>query len=106
MLRSESMDLALIQAKIKAGRYFLSQHAIEEANTEDLDLIQIETAILNGEILEQYSDTGRGPSCLILGFAGKLPIHVVCGEKSDRIIVITAYVPMPPHFSDPWTRAT
>jgi hypothetical protein len=59
------MDLAVIQAKVKTGHYFLSQHAIEEANAEDLDLDQIETTILNGEILEQYADIGRGPGCLI-----------------------------------------
>lgn len=98
------MDLGVIQAKVKKSLYYLSQHAIEEANAEDLDLLQIETALLNGTILEQYADTGRGPSCLIVGFVGKLPIHVVCGEKNDRIVVITVYVPMPPHFSDPWTR--
>ena len=35
--------------------------------------------ILTGEILEQYPDTGRGESCLILGFSVTKPIHVVCG---------------------------
>mgnify|MGYP001617751831 CR=1 FL=1 len=98
------MELVIIQAKVSTNQYFLSQHAIEEANAEDLDLTQIETAILNGQILEQYTDTGRGPSCLIVGFADELPVHVVCGEKGDKIVVITVYVPKPPHFSDPWTR--
>jgi hypothetical protein len=99
------MDLEVIRARVKAGQYFLSQHAIEEANAEDLDLAQIESVLRTGEILEQYEDTGRGPSCLIVGFSDTLPIHVVCGEKSDKIVLITVYVPRLPYFSDPWTRA-
>ncbi|MCD5417790.1 DUF4258 domain-containing protein [Candidatus Bipolaricaulota bacterium] len=39
---------------------------------------QVEEALLNGEILEQYPDTGRGESCLVVGSAGKVPIHAVC----------------------------
>ncbi|MCB0115835.1 MAG: DUF4258 domain-containing protein [Caldilineaceae bacterium] len=59
---------------------------------------------MNGEILEAYPDTGRGESCLIVGFAGDTPIHVVCGRRGDKIALITVYVPGPPKFVDPWTR--
>ncbi len=67
---------------------------------------QIEKALMAGEILESYSDTGRGESCLIVGFSQDIPIHVVCGERGEDIVIITIYVPKPPKFSDPWTRET
>ncbi len=65
---------------------------------------QIEEALLTCEVLEQYPDTGRGESCLLVGFAGALPIHVVCGWKGNAVVVITVYVPRPPRFRDPWIR--
>jgi len=42
---------------------------------------EVREALINGIILEQYEDTGRGESCLVAGFTdiGK-PIHIVCGE--------------------------
>ncbi|XWK90775.1 MAG: DUF4258 domain-containing protein [Phormidium sp.] len=58
----------------------------------------------NGEILEQYPDTGRGESCLILDFADDLPIHIVCGWRCERVAIITVYIPSPPNFIDPRTR--
>ena len=61
-------------------------------------------ALLNSRILEQYADTGRGASCLVVGFADDIPIHAVCGWRGERIVLITVYVPRPPKFIDPWTR--
>ena len=52
------------------------------------------------------SDTGRGESCLILGFVNDKPIHVVTGWRGENIVIITVYVPRMPHFRDPWTRAS
>ena len=61
-------------------------------------------ALLNSKILEQYPDIGRGESCLVVGFAGKIPIHVVCGWRGEKVVLITVYIPRPPKFIDPWTR--
>lgn len=73
------MDLEAIKDKVRRDKYMYSQHADIERRAEPLTFAQIEEALLNGDILEQYADTGRGESCLIVGFAGELPIHVVCG---------------------------
>ncbi len=64
----------------------------------------MEGYILNDEILEYYPDTGRGDSCLILGFVEGKPIHVVCGWRADAVVVITVYIPKPPKFINPRTR--
>ena len=79
-------------------------HADIERKADDLTLEQVEQALLRGRILEAYPDTGRGESCLIVGFSADIPIHIVCGWRGDKVVLITVYVPKPPKFKDPWTR--
>ena len=93
-----------IKDRVRVGKFLLSLHAEMEAKADNLDIAQIVEAILSGEILEQYSDTGRGESCLLVGFSGKTPIHIVCGSRGDNVIVVTVYIPGLPKFIDPWTR--
>lgn len=99
------MDIEQIKAKIKAEEYVYTSHADIERKADDLTLLQVEDALLNGQILEQYPDTGRGESCLVLGFSGELPIHIVCGWRGEQIALITIYIPGLPKFIDPTTRA-
>lgn len=99
------MDIEEIKQKIRDNQYVYSQHADIERKAESLTFVNVEEALLNGRILEQYPDTGRGESCLVLGFAGELPIHAVCGWRGERIALITIYIPKLPKFKDPWTRA-
>ncbi len=98
------MGIEAIREKVASDQYVYTRHADVERQADGLTLAQVEEALLNGEILEQYDDTGRGESCLIVGFAGESPIHVVCGWRGDRIAIITVYTPRPPKFADPWTR--
>jgi hypothetical protein len=98
------MDIEEIWAKVRSNAYGYTQHAELERAADNLTFSEIEAALLGGAMLEHYPDTGRGESCLIVGFAGKLPIHIVCGWRGDQVVVITVYVPQPPHFVDPWTR--
>ncbi len=99
------MDLDRIKAKVKVNEFFLSAHADIERSNDNLQVAQIQQALLGGQILEDYADTGRGESCLIAGFADEQPIHVVCGwAADDRLIIITVYIPQPPNFTDPFTR--
>ena len=59
------MDLKEIQRLLRGGHYEVSFHAQQERLEEDLDLIQIEVAIIeHGELLEEYPDDPRGESCL------------------------------------------
>lgn len=98
------MDIQIIKQRVREGRFLLSAHADQAAADEAIDIVEIREALLNGEILEQYPDTGRGESCLVLGFANAKPIHVVCGWYRESVLVITVYIPKPPKFVDPWTR--
>ena len=98
------MDIQEIKIRIRNNEYVYTHHAEIERQADELTLAQIEAALLSGEILEQYPDTGRGSSCLVVGFAADVPVHVVCGWRGDKISLITVYIPRLPKFVDPWTR--
>lgn len=73
------MNVEEIRGKVLKDEYDYTLHAEIVRKADSLTFHQIEAAILGGEILEQYSDDGRGESCLLLGFSDNIPIHVVCG---------------------------
>lgn len=98
------MDIEVIKECVRTDQYVYSLHAEIERKADELTFAQVEEALLNGKILEQYSDTGRGESCLVVGFTGEMPIHIVCGWHGEKIALITMYIPSPPKFIDPWTR--
>jgi hypothetical protein len=99
------IDLNWIQYCIKAQTYLYSAHADKERLADNLTLTEIEEAIQTGVTIEQYTDTGRGPSCLVAGFttAGK-PVHIVVGKKMEQVVIITVYIPTPPKFVTPFKR--
>ena len=100
------MNLAWIQTQIRKSDYFFSRHAEEERQKDQLTIIEVEQAILYGRIIKNYSDTGRGLSCLIAGMTdhGK-PIHIVCGQRLDQLVIITVYIPKPPKFVHVYQRS-
>jgi len=98
------VDIETVRAKVLSGDFMLSAHADQAAADENIAIAEIREALLGGEILEQYADTGRGSCCLILGLVRGRPIHVVCGWRRKPLLVITVYIPKPPKFLDPWTR--
>lgn len=87
-----------------SGEYVSTFHAEIERKADDLAFNQIESAILNSEIIEQYPDLGLGERCLVLGFCENIPIHAVLGWRGDKIAIIAVYVPKSPKFIDPWMR--
>lgn len=99
------LELVWICDKIKKNEYYFSKHADNERQNDNLAIAEVEEAVLNGGILESYSDTGRGTSCLIGGFTDNgQPIHIVCGERKDWLVIITVYRPSPPKFKNPFER--
>jgi len=98
------MNIEEIKRKIRDNRYAYTQHAETERRVDSLTFHQVEEALLTGKILEQYPDTGRGECCLVVGFSGNIPIHIVCGQRGEDIVIITLYIPGPPKFADPYTR--
>jgi hypothetical protein len=105
------MDLNEIRRLLRDDRYEFSYHAQQERLEENLDVAEIEETIIErSEILEEYPDDPRGESCLLLGFVGIQPIHIVVGwaritrEGQKTLRVITVYKPALPKWLDARTR--
>ena len=77
-------------------RLLFSSHALEQMNLSErmITTRDVRDIIENGEIIEEYTDDRRGPSCLVYGRTeeGRV-LHVVCAPKGDHLVVITAYSP-------------
>jgi hypothetical protein len=72
-----------------------SKHAERERESDMITTKEVETALINCEIIEKYPDDPRGPSFLCLGFSAKRPIHTVCAikEEPQELLLITVYDP-------------
>lgn len=99
------MEITKLRQLVRQQKYEISLHAQKERYEENIGLEDIETVILNGEIIENYPEDPRGSSCLILGYAGRKPIHVVCAIlPSGWGRIITVYLPKIPKWVNPKQR--
>ncbi len=98
-------NIEWIKNKVRTDEESFSRHADRERENDNLTIEEVREALLNGMILEQYEDTGRGAGCLIAGFTNRgKPVHIVCGEREEKLIIITVYIPSPPKFKNMYER--
>jgi len=92
--------------EIEWQSYEISLHADDERIADGLTILQLEFALSDCKIIEEYSDDPRGESCLVLGYTTDAKaIHVVCGKNpADHLVLITVYIPSMPKWKDPYTR--
>ncbi|MGD0949984.1 MAG: DUF4258 domain-containing protein [Candidatus Binatia bacterium] len=96
-------SLAVIRERVRRGDYVISFTHTEKLRERKIRAEDVEQAIRDGAIIEDYPDDPRGPSCLILGRSGGRPLHVVCGRLEERrILIITAYEPDPDEWESDW----
>jgi len=72
----------------------MSGHAMEEMAEDDLDIEDVEQAILNGNISRVERDDPRGTRYIIVGIAadGVTPVGVVGRfTATNRYLIITVY---------------
>jgi hypothetical protein len=102
------MDVGAIRRSVAEGKYEFSKHAEREREADMISTAELEEAMSNCEIIEEYPDDPRGASCLALGFAGQRPIHAVCSVKRDpdELFLITLYDPSkrPDQWTDRFSR--
>lgn len=98
------MTLEEIRHKVRVGEYDLSEHAHIERQSEHITIKEIEETIISGEIIEIYPRDQRGESVLIGAELTSRSLHVVCGRRDDRILVVTVYEPKLPRWIDYKTR--
>lgn len=72
----------------------MTDHALEEADADNLTLNDILKVLLNGDLDSTYTEDPRGPRYVIRGDVGENPVDVVCRFRSDGklLIIITVYV--------------
>jgi hypothetical protein len=105
--KPESPRLEWIQQRVRSEEYLFTKHGDEERRSDNLSTKDVEEALLNGEVLEDYPEDPRGPSCLVYGRSSGEAIHIVCGRnKSGWLVIITVYVPTAPKWKNPIERGT
>lgn len=80
-----------------------STHARQRMFERGLDVEDVEQALHAGEVIEEYPDTGRGASYLILGWSRERPLHVVASDKPARQVTIVVTLYDPRTDPDEWT---
>ncbi len=87
------MTIEGIQDKIKKAEYRLSDSAVKRMIKKSIDRHEVEEALLEGEITEEYPDDKYSPSCLIYGKtkAGR-NLHVQI-SLPPSVVIITVYEP-------------
>ena len=86
--------LSRIRGAIVSGEYDLTRHAIDEMAEDGLGIFDVESAILDGEIIKRETDDPRGPRYTIIGLAedGKAEVGVVGRFTETGIyLIITVY---------------
>ncbi|MCK4590318.1 MAG: DUF4258 domain-containing protein [Candidatus Latescibacteria bacterium] len=98
------MDIEKIRKLVVEGKYEFSKHAERERELDMITTKELENALENCEIIEDYPDDPRGSSCLVLGFSGRRPVHAVCTIETDpeELFLITTYDPS--KRPDKWTE--
>ncbi|MDQ6653712.1 MAG: DUF4258 domain-containing protein [Acidobacteriota bacterium] len=72
----------------------MTVHAIEEMAEDDLDILDVEQAILNGKIVRREKNDPRGTKYAVEGLATDAKISVgVVGrfQGNERYLIITVY---------------
>lgn len=69
-------------------------HCVVRLFQRNISQEDIENALLNGEIIEEYENDYPYPSCLVYGInLNNKVLHVVCGANETEFWIITAYYP-------------
>jgi len=86
-------NLEALRRAFALHEYLLTAHASDRAVWRGISSREMEEAILDGEVIEDYPDDKYGPSCLILGYTrdGR-PLHIHVTYPPE-VKVITVYEP-------------
>lgn len=98
-------DLNDIIEAIDNNRMRHSDHALNEADNDQLKLDEIYYATKHGEIIEEYPKDKPFPSFLVLGFTlDNRPVHSVWAysEQKRWAILVTVYRPKQELWKNNW----
>lgn len=85
--------LTKIRTCIREKRYRVTDHALEEADADDLTLNDILHVLNTGSLDSIYTEDPRGTRYVIRGDVVSTEVDVVCRFQSDSLllIIITVY---------------
>lgn len=89
------MQIDEIRAKVAAGNFEYTQHAVDQSILRRISVQELREVIATSEVIEDYPNDKYGPSCLLLGFTktGR-PIHVQGSDPIRPVLkIITLYEP-------------
>ena len=70
-------------------------HAIKRMFEREVAAEDIRHILMAGELIEDYPTDTPYPSCLVMGWCGTRPLHIVVADNSaeDEQIIVTVYEP-------------
>lgn len=96
------MILDKIKFSVTQTNIVWQKHSLQRMLERDISRQEVKDAILNGVVIENYSDDYPFPSVLVAYINKTKPLHVVIAYDEESLIsyVITAYIPDDKHFKD------
>jgi hypothetical protein len=98
-----SQILAIVQSLLGRGEYLVSRHGYRELAADDILLEEILVGIESVVLVEEYADSRKEPSVLVLQHdRSGLPVHVMWGVpriNGTPAVLVTAYRPTPERWS-------
>ena len=88
------IDIESLRALCKNDTITLTIYAAYRLEERNIKFKSVKSAIMNGEIIEEYPSEQPYPRVLIFGYDEKnIPIHVVVGVGDWNIQIVTSYYP-------------
>lgn len=95
-------DIESIRRYFADRAYLLTLHASNRAVERAILSREIEEAVANGEIIEEYPTDKYGPTCLILGKTESQRVLHVLVSYPEQPKVVTVYEPSPDEWEADW----
>ncbi len=90
----EKLNLEVIKQFVNSRKIRWTNHILIRLLQRNINQVDVEQALLNGEIIEEYEDDYPYPSCLVYGISlNNKILHVVCAPSETELWIITAYYP-------------
>ncbi len=91
-----------IRRNVASDKFEFSKHAVDQSIMHQIQVNEIEEAIANGQLIEDYSNNKYNSSYLICGFTqSQRPIHIKCSYPNRPLIkIIAIYEPDPERWSE------
>ena len=90
----EKLNIDKIKHFVKDEKIRWTNHVMIRLLQRNITQSDVEEALLNGEIIEEYENDYPYPSCLVYGInLNDEVLHIVCGSNGKELWIITAYYP-------------